>query len=201
MELSDLQRAVAFQALYGAIGPVVKSQGDGLRGDVDRELRDIYERTGAKTYRVVAEGVPMGTYTVVESRAEPERVEHAYDLEDEDMFAEWLRGDGAELAYDFICDHGPEFCAFCATDHVVPDGIVVRYKGGSLQGRVDPHRPRLPEGGVRARHGRAASARGGSEADARGGGRCLGRRRGRSARCATSAHAWAGSARGRSART
>ena len=145
MELSDLQRAVAFQALYGAIGPVVKSQGDGLRGDVDRELRDIYERTGAKTYRVVAEGVPMGTYTVVESRAEPERVEHAYDLEDEDMFAEWLRSDGAELAYDFICDHGPEFCAFCATDHVVPDGIVVRertvpaqptrYKGGAI--RVD----------------------------------------------------------------
>ena len=63
-ELSRLQQAVAYQALYGALGPVVKAGGDGLRGDVDRELEAIYEQTGAKTYRVQVDGVPLGTYKI-----------------------------------------------------------------------------------------------------------------------------------------
>lgn len=144
-ELSKLQQAVAYQALYGALGPVVKANGDGLRGEVDRELREIYEKTGAKTYRVQADGVPLGTYTVTESKAEPEREELVFDLVDSAAFGEWLAGDGADMAASFAAAHGEEFCRWCADQGVVAGGVEPRevvvpakpagYKGAQI--RVD----------------------------------------------------------------
>ena len=144
-ELNNAQQAVCYQALYNVLGPVVKANGDGLRGDVDREMRGIYELTGAKTFKIRADGVELGTYSVTESAAVPEHDEVDYDLCDEDLLREWLAGDGSDMALDFIIEHGVAFCEWCAADGIIPDGIAPRvtrvpakpasYKGGQI--RVD----------------------------------------------------------------
>lgn len=148
-ELSKLQQAVAYQALYGALGPVVKAGGDGLRGEVDRELRSIYEQTGAKTYKVVADGVVLGTYSVVESRAEPEEVMTRLAVTDNHAFVDWT--EGGEVMEDMAryLDETGQWEGFAewylTTYGVIPDGVEVRhevvpakparYKGGQI--RVD----------------------------------------------------------------
>lgn len=145
-ELSRLQQAVAYQALYGALGPVVKAGGDGLRGDVDRELEAIYEQTGAKTYKVQVDGVPLGTYSIVEHAAVPAHVEAAFDLEDEGAFGGWLASDdGREMASLYADTRGEDFARWCVAQGVRPEGVAVRtvevparparYKGGQI--RVD----------------------------------------------------------------
>ena len=144
-ELSKLQQAVCYQALYGALGPVVKAGGDGLRGEVDAELREIYERTGAKTYKVQADGVALGTYSITESKAVPEASRLAFDLEDERRFALWAEGNGEILA-EYALQQGEGFARWMLDNYgEVPDGVAVRevtipakpasYKGGQI--RVD----------------------------------------------------------------
>lgn len=154
-ELSRLQQAVAYQALYGALGPVVKAGGEGLRGEVDRELREVYEQTGAKTYRVTANGIDMGTYTVVENRPEPEVPEHEetrFALAGRDELMSWLGGEDARDLLVAFCDEEGllvEFAKWCiATTGELPDGVTASvvtvpgrpakpasYKGGMI--RVD----------------------------------------------------------------
>lgn len=145
-ELSKLQQAVAYQALYGALGPQVKANGDGLRGEVDRELRDIYEKTGAKTYKVQVDGVPLGTYSVVETKAEPARTETVLDLVDEGDFEEWCDSvEGRDMARWFAAENAEQFAAWCVSEGTIPDGVAHRvveipakpatYKGGQI--RVD----------------------------------------------------------------
>ncbi len=144
-ELSKLQQAVAYQALYGALGPVVKAGGDGLRGEVDAELREIYERTGAKTYKVQVDGVALGTYSITENKATPETSRLAFDLEDERRFALWAEGNGEILA-EYALQQGEGFARWVLDNYgEVPDGVAVRevtipaqpasYKGGQI--RVD----------------------------------------------------------------
>ena len=145
MELTNTQQAMCYQALYNALGPVVKANGDGLRGDVDREMRQLYEQTGAKSFKIRADGVELGTYSIAESKAVPEHDEVDYDLDDRDLLREWLVGDGADMVFDFIVEHGTAFCEFCMLDGVLPDGVSARvttmpakpasYKGGTI--RVD----------------------------------------------------------------
>lgn len=143
--LTPLQQAVAYQALYGALGPVVKANGDGLRGEVDRELRDIYEATGAKTYKVQADGVTLGTYSVVESKATPETQAVVYDLADESALAAWIR-DNIDMVADYVIADGEDFAAWVVGQTgELPDGVSAHtvttpakpasYKGGQI--RVD----------------------------------------------------------------
>lgn len=159
-EVSKLQQAVALQAVYGAIAPEVKAGGDGLRGEVDRELRDIYERTGAKTYSVSYGGRKLGTYSIVESRPEPARTERVFEIVDERELVEWCMRN-AELVSQFARRHGAEFARWMAEEYgELPDGATfrdvevpaspARYKGGMV--RVDPSlaedaRRMLAEGG------------------------------------------------------
>lgn len=145
-DLTPLQQAVAYQALYGALGPVVKAGGDGLRGQVDAELKEIYERTGAKTYKVQADGVQLGTYTVTESKAVPEQWVDVLDLVDGDAFGEWVNTeDGHHMLRLFAYERQEEFAQWCFEQGVMPDGVALRevkvparpasYKGGQI--RVD----------------------------------------------------------------
>lgn len=144
-ELSKLQRAMACQALYGALAPAVKAGGSGLRGEVDEELRQIYEQTGAKTYSVTAGGVKLGTYSVVTSGPEPGRVAVAYDLADADALLAWARSDdGADALREWLLAEGEAFARFCVESlGVLPDGVSQRevevpargeeYRGGRMQ--------------------------------------------------------------------
>lgn len=145
-DLTPLQQAVAYQALYGALGPVVKAGGDGLRGQVDAELKEIYERTGAKTYKVQVDGVQLGTYTVTESKAVPEQWVDVIDLTDGDAFDEWVNTeDGHDMLRLFAYEQQEKFARWCVDQGVVPDGVTPRevkvpaqpasYKGGQI--RVD----------------------------------------------------------------
>lgn len=146
MAMEDMVRLACYQALYNAIGPAVKSQGDGLRGDIDREMRERYEADGVKTSVVTRGGVRLGTYTIVESKAVPAHVETSVEVTDIDalmaceddefleFFTNWANGHIAEIARDY----------FTATGEL-PDGVELRrvevpampaaYKGGQM--RVD----------------------------------------------------------------
>ena len=144
-ELSKLQQAVCYQALYGALGPVVKAGGDGLRGEVDAELKEIYERTGAKTYKVQVDGVPLGTYSITESKAVPEYEKVVYDLVDEEWFTYWAK-ENVDMLTEYALQQGEGFARWVVENYgEVPDGIDARkvtvpaqpasYKGGQI--RVD----------------------------------------------------------------
>lgn len=125
--MADLARLACYQALYNAIAPAVRSQGDGLRGDVDRELRDAYERTGARSYAITTDGVRLGTYTIAEAKAEPARVERYVELVDpkalrewesddfNDYVSRWIEGNLATLATAYFEETGD-----------LPDGMAVR---------------------------------------------------------------------------
>lgn len=142
-EITDLQVAVAYQALYNKLGAECKVNGSGVRGTVDRELKDIYERTGAKSYSVVRDGVKMGTYSIVEDKAKPAREKMVFDLVDEEAFARWLyTEDGIDFAASFCIEAGEAFVGWCAEQGAMPDGVVRRtvevpatpakYKGGKI---------------------------------------------------------------------
>lgn len=144
-DLTPLQQAVAYQALYGALGPVVKAGGDGLRGQVDAELKEIYERTGAKTYKVQVDGVALGTYTVTESKAVPESEKVVYDLVDEGWFTYWAK-ENVDMLTEYALQQGEGFVRWVVENYgEVPDGVDARtvtipaqpasYKGGQI--RVD----------------------------------------------------------------
>lgn len=145
-ELSKLQQAVAYQALYAALAPVVKANGDGLRGEVDRELRGIWESTGAKTYKVSVDGVTLGTYSINENKAVPEQWADVLDLVDGDAFSEWVNTeDGHDMLRLFAFERQEEFAKWCLDQGVMPDGVARRevkvpakpssYKGSAI--RVD----------------------------------------------------------------
>ena len=142
-ELTKAQQAMCYQALYNVLGPVVKANGDGLRGEVDREMRELYEQTGAKSFKIRADGVELGTYSVTENKAVPEHEEVSYELGDEDMLRDWLTCDGADMVADFIIEYGGMFCKYCADEGVLPEGVVrntvtvpaqpATYKGGMVK--------------------------------------------------------------------
>lgn len=118
MAMEDMVQLACYQALYNAIGPAVKSQGDGLRGDIDREMRERYESDGVKTSVVTRGGVRLGTYTIVESKAVPAHVETSVEVADMDalmayeddafleFFTDWANGHIAEIARDYFTATG-----------------------------------------------------------------------------------------------
>lgn len=142
--LSRLQEAMAYQALYSALAPVVRAGGDGLRGEVDAELRDIYERTGARSYSVTAGGAKLGTYSIVTGRPTPETEVASFDLADADALVRWARdGENAGLLRQWLVQEGEAFARFCVeTGGEVPDGVTMRvttvpvrgeeYRGGRM---------------------------------------------------------------------
>ncbi len=143
--LSKLQEAMAYQALYSALAPVVKAGGDGLRGEVDAELREIYERTGAKSYSVTAGGAKLGTYSIVTGNATPETGVASYDLIDIDALVRWAQDDNnAEPLRQWLMQQeGESFARFCVESFgEVPDGVRLRvttvpakgeeYRGGRM---------------------------------------------------------------------
>lgn len=143
-DVTDLQAAVAYQALYNKLGVECKVNGDGIRGAVDRELREIYEMTGAKSYSVVRDGVKMGTYSIVEDKAAPASEQVVFDLVDREAFAGWLMSeDGIDCMGNYCEEHGEGFVTWCVQEFgVLPDGVEkrvvrtpakpARYKGGKI---------------------------------------------------------------------
>lgn len=127
MAMEDMVQLACYQALYNAIGPAVKSQGDGLRGDVDREMRERYETEGVKTSVIARGGVRLGTYTIVENKAQPAHVETSVEVVDMDalmayeddafleFFGDWANRHIGQIARDY----------FAATGEL-PAGVEVR---------------------------------------------------------------------------
>lgn len=146
MELTNTQQAMCYQALYNALGPVVKANGDGLRGDVDREMRQLWEQTGAKTFKVRAGDVELGTYSVTESKATPEREEVEFVIEDDEALGGWIAAN-PEMVTDFFMEYGGgDFMSWLLKEvGELPDGVSARvttmpakpasYKGSTI--RVD----------------------------------------------------------------
>ena len=154
-ELTNVQQAMCYQALYNALGPVVKANGDGLRGDVDREMRQLYEQTGAKSFKIRVGDTELGTYSVNENKAVPEQPESTkkvLDMVNLGDFNDWFEGEDAQEMIGPYMDERELFMDFCewyiSETGEIPSGVEVRevvipavpakpasYKGGTI--RVD----------------------------------------------------------------
>ena len=123
-ELTNVQQAMCYQALYNALGPVVKANGDGLRGDVDREMRQLYEQTGAKSFKIRADGVELGTYSIAENKAVPEREEVEFVIDDDEALGGWIAAN-PEMVTDFFMEYGGgDFMSWLLKEvGELPDGV------------------------------------------------------------------------------
>lgn len=62
--MNDSERLLIAQAIYKAVASEVKTGEDNLRGRVDAEYLDLYEKTGAKSFDMRLNGEKVGTYSV-----------------------------------------------------------------------------------------------------------------------------------------
>ena len=156
-ELTKAQQAMCYQALYNVLGPVVKANGDGLRGEVDREMRQLWESTGAKSFKIRVGDTELGTYSVNENKAVPEQPESTkkvLDMASWKDFIDWTEeADAQEYAWSYMDEHNlfMDFCEwYISWTGEIPPGVEVRevtipavpakpasYKGGTVRVNKD----------------------------------------------------------------
>jgi hypothetical protein len=142
MELKPIEKLAIAQAFQKRIGDMVSTKDPyNLRGQVDGEIRKMYEQTGAKSFDVRILGEKVGSYSVTVSKPKPQtrRVEIA--VLDPQEFREWCEANGfTKVDYDavneYVKDTGdvPEGCRL---DTVIEPEIV----GGQVSRttlKVDP---------------------------------------------------------------
>ena len=70
--LNPVEQLVIMQAAYKAIGKEVSPQGCGLRSEVDSHYKDLYEKTGSKSFEVDLLGEEVGTMSIKFTKPKPE---------------------------------------------------------------------------------------------------------------------------------
>lgn len=147
-ELTELGRLAVAQALYNTIGAAVSTEDpDSLRGRLDREARDRYERDGVKSRDVLIGGQKVGTWSVKVSKAVEESVDVRAVVDDWAEFEEWLLGNGLTMAafikrdevldefLQWILDALGEVPKGCITTETLHPARAAGYSGTTL--RVD----------------------------------------------------------------
>lgn len=119
----DIERLAIAQAVYSELGKMVKAGGDGLRGDIDRELMSDYASKGVDRYRLPVNGQNVGTLSI---RFGKEKM-RCY-IEDVDELASWLMADGGEELKRLINGNVSTVSTWLA-EHIektgeLPDGCV-----------------------------------------------------------------------------
>ncbi|NPD33081.1 hypothetical protein HLV35_07415 [Eggerthellaceae bacterium zg-997] len=134
MESSEVEAFTAMQAVYSALADEVSTREPrNARARIDAHFRELYERTGARSFDLRAGGVKRGTYSVRVSGATERR---RLRMVDEAAYLAWARANGLtretvdERAVQALMDETGE----------VPDGVEVEiarepeaYEGGSVR--------------------------------------------------------------------
>ena len=119
----DIERLAIAQAVYSELGKMVKAGGDGLRGDIDRELMSDYASKGVDRYRLPVNGQNVGTLSI---RFGKETM-RCY-IEDTDALTSWFMEDGGDDLERFIKENESTVASWLAKriekTGELPDGCV-----------------------------------------------------------------------------
>ena len=97
VELSNMEKLAIAQAFQTQVGKMTKTGVDyNLRGEVDKEMREMYEATGSKTFDVKLLGRKVGTYYLTISKPTESRTEKRLAVSDGQALFDWA------LQHDFI---------------------------------------------------------------------------------------------------
>ena len=125
-QLSDVERLLVAQAIYNKLGKVVSTKDpNSLRSTVSDGYREVWERSGGKTYSMRLAGEKVATYSISETQP---TVKEVFDLKDWDSFETWAASeDGWQTILDYVISDPQRFCKF-VTEQTgeVPDGVDVR---------------------------------------------------------------------------
>jgi hypothetical protein len=121
MQLNSMEKLAVAQTLYSKVGEVVKTrEPDNLRGEVDAEIRRLYETTGAKSFDVKLAGRKVGTYSVTVTKPTPEEHYEELIVKDAHAYFAWAVENGFVTVNQAAVDAN-----FDATGEV-PDGCEIR---------------------------------------------------------------------------
>lgn len=99
VELSNMEKLAIAQAFQAQVGKMTKTGVDyNLRGEVDAEMREMYEATGSKTFDVKLLGRKVGTYYLTISKPTESRTERKLEIADGQALYDWaLQHDLVEI--------------------------------------------------------------------------------------------------------
>lgn len=152
-ELNEVERLAIAQALYKAAAELVDTRNpDSLRANVDRGYKELYERTGSKSFDVMVNGKQVGTYSIKFSKPKPEETRMDFEVIDYELLARYF----IEYVSDEQCREFAEAnlnlfanYAFNATGElmdgcdlvpIVSPAVEKQYMGGTL--KIDPEQVR-----------------------------------------------------------
>ena len=147
-QLSDVERLAIAQAFYKKAAELVDTKNpDSLRSSVDRGYKELYERTGSKSFDVMLDGQQVGTYSIRFSKPKQEETRMSFEVTDyeklarsfEDMTdAECREFAAANLAQfaEYVLSTSGELLDGCEMVQIVTPATEKQYIGGTL--KVDP---------------------------------------------------------------
>lgn len=131
-ELTPMQRAMFVQAVMNWVGDEARTEakgGSGARAEADREARELYEIDGSRSWSVRLGDMPLGTFSVTESKPTPERRDTVLDLVDAEAFQRWACNsiEGVDMVRSYVFGvAGDGFARWCVDQGVLPDGVAMR---------------------------------------------------------------------------
>ena len=116
-DVEALTQLAGLQALYKQLGEILSTKNpDGLRGQVDSRLRELWETTGVDRLRLMIGDVEVGKLTAKISKPQKRMTMYVNDTDA-------LLDDDAALMRSFVRSHAKEYADFClAETGAVPDG-------------------------------------------------------------------------------
>lgn len=95
MELNNTEKLAICQAFYNRVGEMVATKNpDNLRGEVDREMIEAYDRLGCKSFDVKLLGQKVGTYSLTISKPKPSKTRLELEIADYGELLKWAIENG-----------------------------------------------------------------------------------------------------------
>lgn len=118
---NDLERLAIMQALYKELGKEVGTRNpDGIRAKADAGLLARYAEDGTDRRRININGQEVGALTVKFEDARPRAI-----VEDPELLAEWLAGEGSSMLAKYVRAKGQGIADWLVErmDGELPDGV------------------------------------------------------------------------------
>lgn len=144
-DFNDVERLAVAQTFFKLAGELVDTKNpDSLRSAVDRGYKELYERTGSKSFDVMLDGQQVGTYSLKFSKPKPEETRQVFEVTDYEKLARWFDGLDAGTIADFAADNLAQFAEWalnktgeladgCELTPVVTPATDKQYIGGTLK--------------------------------------------------------------------
>lgn len=148
-QLSDVERLAIAQAFYKTAAELVDTKNpDSLRSAVDEGYRELYERTGSKSFDVMLNGHQVGTYSIRFSKPKPEETRMSFEVTDYEKLAQDFADNVTdEQCRTFVALNLAQFAEYvlnvdgemmdgCELVPIVTPATEKQYIGGTL--KIDP---------------------------------------------------------------